>query len=166
MKYKKGIEMKYNKLFEISETIKVVMSTSKKVKLNMYLEENRVKINEKLEIFKTVITPTELFNEYELKRKVICEKYADKNEDGTPKIKDEVYVGLENNKSFDKHIEVLRAENKDIIEERELQIKEYDELLKEDIKFDFIKFDIDLIPDDLITGIQQSILKSLFKEIK
>lgn len=66
---------------------------------------------------------------YDAERAIMAEKYAKKDNDGKPVIIDNSYA-MEDQEVFDKEIKVIQKKHKDAIEEREKQVKDYNELLE------------------------------------
>jgi len=152
-----------SELINISNTIFDVLKESKKVKLNYLLNLNKTNIDSDIKMINDAIKTSKKFEEFEQKRIDVCLKYCEKNDNGEPIIINEVYQGLENNKTFNDEFGKIKEKYKTEIDERQKQLDEYNKLLKEDVEFEFNKIDLDLIPDDLMNGHQQAILTPLFK---
>lgn len=154
--------MNKNQLIKIVSTIDDILKFSKKVKLNYYLNKNKIKINNELLKINDLDKPSKKLVEFETKRTDLCKKYSFKDESGNVIIENETYK-IKDISIFNKELKELKEEYKETILEREQQIKDFEDLLNEEIEFEFEKFSIDFIPDDLITGEQQTIIEPLLK---
>lgn len=81
---------------------------------------------------------TKIESGYEEDRKVICERYCEKNEDGTPKIENDNYVGLPNT-MFDEELKV-------IVDKYQPKLNDFNEFLKEVIEVEIYKIKVDNVP--------------------
>jgi hypothetical protein len=98
-------------------------------------------------------TKIERYNEYQLKAEKLLEIYADRDENGTIKQVENNpgYVSLDPKRieEFKKDSALLENEYKDTIEARNIEVKNYEQLLKEEIEISIYKFSNNLIPIDL-----------------
>lgn len=92
--------------------------------------------------------------EFEDARTEICIKHCDKNEDGSPKIEDDNYVGLPN----DAFTEELKA----LIAEHQPKIDEFNDFLKEEVEVDLFKLDVELLPSNT-TALDMMTLEPILK---
>ena len=102
------------------------------------------------------------YQEYDSKRVSICREMANKDENGTPimiggifqKDKDGIpqRVGGEfdipDRAKLDKRIEKLKKEYKEAVDEQEIKIDEFNELIKEEIDIEFHRVKYEWIPKD------------------
>jgi len=79
----------------------------------------------------------------------MAQEYADKNEDGTAKIHENSFVITARAEEFQTDLAELRENNKDIIEEYESKMKEFEELLNGEVDFDGAKIDFKDIPSTI-----------------
>lgn len=157
--------MKRVEMFGLLKEIEGILKVSKKVKLNYFLQKNINSITKDKEILDKIIEPSDKFKEYESKRIELCKEYCDKDSDGMPIVKNNKYLGLDDNDEFNEKINSLLNEYKNIIDEYQDKIREYEQMLDDDVDIEFVKFDIDLIPDDLVTGEELTLIfKYLIKE--
>lgn len=109
------------------------------------------------------------FKEYETKRIEICEKYAEKDEEGKPRKKQYAQGGFEyvidqTNTSFTSEIEGLKEKYATAIEEftkNEVDYKTF--LTSENPEFKLTLVDIDSIPEDISVELL-SVVKAFIKE--
>jgi len=156
--------MKRFECFDLLEVINQILPKSKIVKLNMYLYSNKDILESENEKLRNSITVSEKFKEYENKRLVLCREYAEKDDNNEPKIKDGVFVGLNTNDDFIGIFDALVVEYKTHIEEYKDQMGQYNALMDEDIDIELDKFDVDIIPDGLVDGVQFKYIRMLFKD--
>lgn len=140
-------------VISISNIIDKILAESNKIKLNYKLlsildefKNEKEKIQNILEKFQ---------KEYDEKRLEICKRHCTKNEDGTEKIKDNKFCGLEDNENFIKEINIM---NESFDEKR----MELTNILKEDIEFDIDLVSVDLIPD-VINGQELDVLRRILE---
>lgn len=93
--------------------------------------------------------------EFDEKRIEICEKYCTKDENGESIIEDNKFVGLDNNDEY-------KNAYSDLVKSYDPKLIELNSILSEDEDIDFMKINIENIPEG-ITGEQMIILESLIK---
>lgn len=137
------------KLLEGVEFAYFMAKTKQKVRLEM---ENIDKAQE----------PSEDFKRFELKRIEMCKKHAQLDDKNNPIIKDNNFI-LKDKAEFDKEMEALRIEFKEIIESGEKQVNDYNEFLQKENAIDLGKISKSDIPIN-ISGEQMDIIINLIKE--
>ena len=155
--------MKRKDLFSVYSVIEAMLKESKVVKLNFYLLENKKKIKDAIDNIVGSINVTDKYKEYDNLRVELCKKYCSKDSNGVPIIKDDNYVGLDDNEEFSEKLKELIKNNKSTVDEYIKSMKEYNALLDEDVDLGLKKINIELIPNDLITGEMQEILLPLLE---
>jgi len=101
---------------------------------------------------------SKLYDAYEKERIELAKKHA-KKEAGKP-VKEIVIENgrkierfvLENTEKFNKELEVLRTKHKKALDEREKQISQYEDLLKEEVKVKLYKVNLKDVPKDITPG--------------
>ncbi len=158
--------MKNKELQELLRGIDLAGSL-KGIKFAYAMAKNRNLIKQELTTLQEIVKPNEKYSEYENKRIKLCEEYADKDEKGKPKMEilneaTKEYV-ISDRKGFDKALEDLRKEYKEVLDERDAQIKEVNELLEKES--DLVPFMVEYedLPQD-ITGNMLSLIINLVKE--
>jgi hypothetical protein len=154
--------MKRFELFSIQSVIEEMLKTSKIVKLNFVLIANKKNLESEIESIKKSMNVSEEYTAYDETRVNLCKVHCEKDETGEPKMKNNSFVGLDNNPDFVVAVKNLQGKNKKAIDEHNTKLTEYNDFLNEDIEFEFKKIDPDIIPNDMITGEMQSILIPLF----
>lgn len=114
-----------------------------------------------------------LQEEFEPERIKIAEKHANKDKDGNPLKKMaelngqqvEVYDMADNKASNDETEAAMKAKSPELYEARVKQLKDYQELLKEEVKIAFFPYQIKLVdvPQE-ITGVQMNSIYSVIVE--
>jgi len=131
------------------------------VRFSYCMSKNRKLITAELETLQEAIKPKEKFLEYDKERIALCQKYADK-ENGKPKMENNNFV-ITDRKEFEKEIEKLGKKFNAVLDEREKQGKEFQELLEKESSFVPFKLDYEEIPKD-ITAKQMDGIIELIKD--
>ena len=129
------------------------------VKFNYALLKNKKKIQEELEILKTVIKPDKKAEEFEKARIELCKEYCKKDKEGKEIIKQNKFVGLENNKEFTIAIDKLQETYKETLDKKEAQFKEYQTLLDEEVEIKIHQVALNDVPKELTTKQLESIIE-------
>ena len=153
--------MKRKELFQLKQALERV-STLKGVKFAYSIAKNLQEVNKEIEAVNKAIAPSEEFMKYEKERIKLNEEYAEKTEDGSPKVLNNNYVISPRNRgSYEKRMEDLKNKHKKVLSERDEQIKEYQALLEENVDITLHKIQEDNLPSDItaeqIHGILQVI---------
>jgi len=151
--------MKNKDLFRLYQGLNDV-SYFNGVKFAYSVVKNKKLIEAEIKTFEEVIKPTEEFQKYEQKRVETCEKYCERQEDGKPVVENNAYKIIDKI-SFDKELEQLKTDSQEMLDYREQQLKEYNELLDEDTKLELVKVSVDNLPN----GITSSQIESIYEII-
>lgn len=163
--------MKNFELFEIGQRIGTVLPSLEKIKgakFHYALLKNIDILQKELNLIQTKAKPTEKFAEYEKLRVALCEKHSSKNEQGEPNKRDigngqfEYDIDTES-EAWKTDIEKLKSENKQVIDERDEQIKNYNEMLDLDAEIKFHLINLEDIPNE-VNGEQMQALKYWIKD--
>lgn len=93
--------------------------------------------------------------DFEDERTEICIKHCEKNEDGSPKIAEDNYVGIPN-PEFSEELQALIAAHQP-------KIEEFNAFLKEEVEVDLFKLDVDTLPSNT-TAMDLMVLEPIIKE--
>ena len=104
----------------------------------------------------------ENYREYEKERVDLNEKYAKRDKDGNPEVKDKNYV-IKDKVKFEEEVEKLKEKHKDAIAEREQQRKDVEELANKEITLDLKTIPLSIVPDK-VTVDQMDVLSILIKD--
>ena len=105
-------------------------------------------IEEEIKKSQEILAPFEGFIEFEKERIEVCERLAQKDENGDPLRVNEEYI-IEDQESFDKEVEKLKENHKEALIKRDDQILTYNKRLDEDVSFDLLKVDADDLPNEM-----------------
>ncbi|MBD3260093.1 MAG: hypothetical protein GF334_00145 [Candidatus Altiarchaeales archaeon] len=117
------------------------------------IAKNSRRIKDEVESIQEAMKPV---SEYEQKRIDLCKKYADKDDEGNPILKDNVYQGLRDNEEFRKEIDALS-------DEYEKSIEGVNTILSEETAIDFYEIPLDDFPEQISVG-EMEVLLPLVKE--
>ncbi|MCK5611917.1 hypothetical protein KAR91_59150 [Candidatus Pacearchaeota archaeon] len=144
MKIKKG------DLLRLHNAITLLEGRQYSVKFSYGIAKNKVVIRDEITALEEARKSSEAFNEYENKRVTLAREYADKDENGSPKIQDNSFVLTTNKELFEKEFEELKDQYKDELVEREKQIKDFEELLEETVDdYEGMKINFKDIPENI-----------------
>ena len=139
--------MKKLDLVKLNKTIEKLKHI-KDTKFQYLLLKNKAIIKDEINTISEIAKVSSEFLEYDQKRINLAKKYAKKDESGEVIVEYNNIV-LADTASFTKEFTKLRKEYKKIIEAEEAKREEVDKILEEDIEFDFVKIDFDILPDEL-----------------
>jgi hypothetical protein len=127
-------------------------------------------IEKEIKILTDSAKPSEAFLAYDKKRVLLCEEFAGKDEKG--EVKKKAVAGSQNQFEYDidteseawlSAIDALKSENKEIIDLRDEQVKEYNEMLSIDSAVVFHQIKLDDVPNDISLDLMK-IVKPFIKE--
>lgn len=128
------------------------VSEIKGVKFAFTVLKNKKKIEKQVdedkEIIQEILTATDEFKEFEDKRLDLCKLHSNKDEDGEAIVVDEKF-DLIDEKLFNKEFDALKDEYAEPISEREQQLKEFQEIMNEEISITFAKLTFEDLPTDI-----------------
>ena len=122
----------------------------KGVKLAYAVIRNLNILQPEIEAIQKSLEPQDDFNVYDKERMELAKKFSKKDEKGEPKTENNQFI-LEDVKGFEKEIEQLAKKHKPALDAREKQVKEYNELLKEETKVELYKVKLADVPTDITT---------------
>ena len=153
--------MKNSELFMLKEKLRKV-GKLKGVKFAYAIAKNVKMLEEELAAIKKAIEPSEEFAKLDDKRIELAKKYADKK-NGNPVIKDGNFVMNDNKKErLEKELEKIKKANKKAYDERDKQVKEYNEFLEKESSFKPYMIDLNDVPAE-ITVEEMDAVKDLIK---
>jgi len=164
-------KLKNYELFEIAQRIGNVFATLEKVKgakFQYALIKNIDILQNEIKLIQSAAKPSESYSEYERLRVKLCEEFSAKDDQGQPKKREvgngqtEYDIDTES-EVWKTAIEDLKNQHKDVINERDEQIKNYNEMLdlESTIKFHLMK--LEDIPNEL-DGEQMLAIRSFIAE--
>lgn len=129
------------------------------VKFSYFVAKNKVLLKGEVDALNEAQAASEAFKAYDQKRADLAAEMADRIP-GTdqPMVNDGQYVIKERKEEFDKQLEEIKTQFKDVIEERTKQLESIRELLDEEVKFDGYKIQMDNIPDSIEPNIMEAFI--------
>jgi hypothetical protein len=126
----------------------------KKVEVSKYFSYAIVKNSSIIEndynILKSMSTNTKEYIQFLSERENICKKYAYRDENDKPIIENNKYSIVEDWKEeFKQEIKSLIESNQYVLQSQKEQSDQYQNILKEEVEFDFFMVDFDFIPNEV-----------------
>jgi hypothetical protein len=143
------MEIKKLDLLRLHNVITSLEGEKYSVKFSYFIAKNKVAMRDEIEALEEVSKVSEGFQEFENKRIELAQKHADKNEDGSPQVQNDNFVLNENVGLFQKEFGELIEQNKDVLSNREEQLKQFNEILGQNTEFEGSKIGIGDIPEDI-----------------
>jgi hypothetical protein len=140
------------KLFTLASVINNLLSKGTSVKFHYLLHKNKRVIDMEITTIQEAhrSNPPEHFQEFESKRVALCEKFADKDENGKPKRHKGDFV-ISDTEGFSAEMDIIKEEYPEIIEHMENSQRQFMEFLQEEVELDTYPIPLSVIPD-VITG--------------
>ena len=128
---------------------KMVIESNKKFSYALILNDERIQSNAKA--IMGIAKPSESYAEYEEKRQAIISKYADIDADGNIILNDNRWVVFKEGikEQVLEELGTLNEEYLDIIDKRNKDIEEYNDLLDADVELNIHMVDIDDVPEEV-----------------
>ena len=121
-------------------------------------------VTEECKVLEKLQEPTEAFKAFEAERMEIIVKVAEKDETGNPKVTDNQYTILaENREQFALDMQELQTKHKEALEARDKQITEFNALLEEPVDITLFNVKFDCLPAD-ITAAQITAIMAIVEE--
>lgn len=121
------------------------------VKFAYGVSKNLSKLKPEVEALEKSLEAPETYKSFDDARLELAKSHAVRDEDGNPTVKNSNFVLL-NESKFEAELEELKKEHKDAVDAREIQLKEYEELLKTDVSLDLHKIKLDDVPAEITTA--------------
>ena len=118
----------------------------KGVRFSYGIAKNLNILKPEIEALQKALEPTKEYQEFDVKRIELVKKYAKLDDKGEPITSRNEYI-LDDEKAFNKAFEVLKKENKELVDKRDKQIDEYQELLKTESTIELYKIKLADIPE-------------------
>ena len=158
------ISISKTKLIDLNNILQELQKITYNKSFSYLINRNINKIKPEVDVIYSITKPSEKLLDYEKKRLKICESYCERNEDGSPKMENNVFVfSKENKEKVLELLSLLFKDNEKIIEEHNKQQNEIDEILKEEIEIEIYPISFNLFPNT-ISSKQIDILLPIIKE--
>jgi len=156
------MSLKKKDLFRLQAGI-IAVGNFQGVKFAYAINKNKRKIDREIMLIQESIKLSERMEEFNKKRKELCEKYAEKDVNGKAVIVGNEYKILVRD-NFNIKLDLLEEEYKEDIEARKKDEEEFNKMVDEDdTDIDLHMIDIDLIPEN-ITVAQMGQIQEIIKE--
>jgi hypothetical protein len=113
------------------------------------------------------MSPSDSYQEYERKRVVIIDKYADRDSEGNYIVSSDGKGFRIKKESIDEcraEIQCLEHENADMFKQREADVANFDKILRETVCVEMEIIDWENIPDDIDQSLMDALLPIINKE--
>ena len=138
--------MKKRDLISLNSALVALEGRQFTVKFSYFMAKNKVMIKDEFAALDEVRKPSPEYIAFDTKRAEMAMEFADKDDDGKPKIENNNFIITQKVEEFRKALDELKATNAKVIETYEKQVKDFEELLDEDIDFRGPKIDLKDIP--------------------
>lgn len=137
--------MNRKKIIQLFELLQKNISGN--IKFNYWLAKTRTKLKGEIEAIKEAIKYDDDFIKYQNERIALCEKYAKKDKEGNPIIKNNNFI-IDNEEDFEKEIEALKQKYSETIKKAEERTKEIEQFLETTTDTQIPQININDIPDN------------------
>lgn len=121
---------------------------TKLIRFKYALAKNKRALTDQVEILKEAQTPGEKFRTYDTERLGLCQAYAQKDDEGNPKIEGNQFV-MDNLVEFNEKLAKLQEKHEEAIEENSQQIKDFEKLLDEEVELPLFQIKFEDLPQDM-----------------
>jgi hypothetical protein len=128
--------MKKVDVLKLNEVFNLFADKKYGVKFSYFLARNKIAIKSEVEALEEVRKPDQEFLDFELERITLAREYADKDSEDKPIIQNNAFIILKQIDLFENSMKSLKIRFKDVIEKRELQMKELEKILDEDFSLE------------------------------
>lgn len=121
-------------------------------------------IKDEVEMLTALSSPSRKFQEYQKHRVELCTKYCEK-ENARPLIENGEYVFSEENRGkFEEELIKIKAKYKDWIDERDEQMANYNQMLKDEVDVEIHQVGLMYVPEDLNATVLEGLLPLIMEE--
>jgi hypothetical protein len=152
-------------LMRLNNAISAIEGRKFSVVFSYFLAKNKIQLKDEISILDQLKMPSDEFKEYDGERAKLALKYADRNPDGSPKIDNQEFLITIKAGPFQEAIAKLKEDYEEVIQERNQQLKDFEEILEEDAEYDGATIAYKDIPDVIEpVVIEVLLLAGLIKE--
>jgi seryl-tRNA synthetase len=149
--------MKKRDLLSLYNALTMVEGRQFSVKFSYFIAKNKVLLKNEITALEEARKPDPKFVEFDTKRATMAHDMADKDEKGQAKVENNNFIIIEKVNEFKKALDELKEKNSKVIKDQEQSIKDFEDILDEDVEYKGPKIDFKDIP----TGIEAVILEAL-----
>jgi hypothetical protein len=169
MKEKLKRRMVYEFFMVVNNFIKEKMKEDVDKRFSYAVHLNLENLESEIKAINEAKKPSAKYEEYQQKKTMIGEKYSDKDENGKPilveSMGNQIYKVEVNKEEATKEIIKLNEEYSETIKERQKGLKEFQELMEEEVEVDICKISFKYFPDKY-NIFDHGIIKLMIKETK
>jgi hypothetical protein len=130
------------------------------VRFSYFLAKNKRDIKAEIEMMEEAQKPSVAFMEYENNRVRLAQGMADKDVNGSPKIYNGQYIINDKKDDFEKEMKKLKTKFKKAVIDREQQVKEYNDMLDDNINLSLTKININRLPSQIEASVLEVFLEA------
>ena len=121
------------------------------VKFHYLLVKNKRLIEPEVMSLQEAQQPPEGYEGYEKKRIGLCELMCEKGENGKPKeVNKNFIIPEDTQEEFDKKLEEIKEEHKEVIKKMDSAREQFTELIKEDVEIEFAPIPLSVMPESIL----------------
>lgn len=154
------MKVKKKDLFAVQQVMDRLGAEEVNPRFGYALIKNKAKIKTEIDAIREIGKPNPAFQKYDEERVGLCKSYADKNEDGTPKVSGNSFV-IADIPAFEKALAMLRETYKEVLEDQEKRVAEIDKILEEEFEVEWHRIKLSWLPETM----QQSQIEILIDMI-
>ena len=143
------MKLKKRDLMRLNNAISAIEGRKFSVRFSYFLAKNKIQLKDEISTLDQLRMPSGEFKEYDNERAKLALKYADRNNDGSPKIDNQEFLITIKAGPFQEAVSKLKEDFEEVIKERNEQLKDFEEILEEETTYDGATIDYKDIPDDI-----------------
>jgi hypothetical protein len=143
------MKLKKRDLMRLNNAISAIEGRKFSVKFSYFLAKNKIQLKEDISILEQLRLPSDEFKQYDADRAKLALDHADRNSDGSPKIDNQQFVITIQAGEFQESVSKLKEKYNEVIEQRNEQLKDFEEILEEKTTYSGATIDYKDIPDDI-----------------
>ena len=136
-------------LMRLNNAISAIEGRKFTVRFSYFIAKNKIQLKEDIAIFEKLRAVNDEFKLYDTERAKLALEHADRNPNGSPKIDNQEFLITIKAGAFQEAMAKLKEEYAEVIEQRNEQLKDFEEILQEDIEYSGATIDYKDIPDDI-----------------
>lgn len=133
----------------LSNAISAIEGRKFSVRFSYFLAKNKIQLKDEIAALNELKMPSDDFKAYDTQRAKLALDHADRNPDGSPKIDNQEFLITIKAGLFQEAVAKLKEEYNEVLEQRQEQLRDFEEILKEDVEYNGATIDYKDIPDDI-----------------
>ena len=148
--------MKKRDLLSLHNALTMVEARQFSVKFSYFIAKNKVSLKNEYDALNEARKANPEFVTYDTKRAEMAHEMADRDEDGKAKIENNNFIIIEKVDEFKEELDKLKKKFAKVITDQDQKIKDFNDLLNEEVEYAGTKIDFKDIP----TGIEAAVLET------